>query len=159
MKKFILLLLLIPFISFSQNLTFIGENSYPSTIEFEFENREEDLFITFLKDNENILIMLKTEDALDFLKPTIDGKMIMYLNNGTVISSSAPSYKDYVNEFCISIYPIAESDINDLLFSEINSIRYAIVDKYEKIKNRVASNKAKPSSISISLIELIGKTN
>ena len=119
MKKSILLLLLIPFISFSQNLTFIGENSYPSTIEFEFENKEKDLFITFLKDNENILIMLKTEDALDFLKPTIDGKMIIYLNSGTVISSSAPSYKDYVDEFCISIYPIAKSDITDIILGEI----------------------------------------
>ena len=153
MKKFILLLLLIPFISFSQNLTFIGENSYPSTIEFEFENKEKDLFITFLKDNENILIMLKTEDAFDFLKPTIDGKMIMYLDSGKVISSIAPSYKDYVDEFCISIYPIAKSDITDIILGEINSIRYAIVDKYEKIKNRVASNKAN-SSISKSLLEL-----
>ena len=153
MKKLILLLF-IPFISFSQNLTFIGENSYPSTIEFEFENKEKDLFITFLKDNENILIMLKTEDALDFLKPTIDGKMIMYLNNGTVISSSAPSYKDYVDEFCISIYPIAKSDITDIILGEINSIRYAIVDKYEKIKNRVAYNTAN-SDISKSLLELI----
>ena len=154
MKKSILLLLLIPFISFSQNLTFIGENSYPSTIEFEFENKEKDLFITFLKDNENILIMLKTEDALDFLKPTIDGKMIIYLDSGKVISSIAPSYKDYVDEFCISIYPIAKSDITDIILGEINSIRYAIVDKYEKIKNRVASNKAN-SSISKSLLELI----
>ena len=153
MKKFILLLLLIPFISFSQKLTFIGENSYPSTIEFEFENKEKDLFITFLKDNENILILLKTEDAFG-LKPTIDGKMIMYLDSGKVISSIAPSYKDYVDEFCISIYPIAKSDITDIILGEINSIRYAIVDKYEKIKNRVASNKAN-SSISKSLLELI----
>ena len=118
MKKSILLLLLIPFISFSQNLTFIGENSYPSTIEFEFENKEKDLFITFLKDNENILIMLKTEDAFG-LKPTIDGKMIMYLDSGKVISSIAPSYKDYVDEFCISIYPIAKSDITDIILGEI----------------------------------------
>ena len=154
MKKFILLLLLIPFISFSQNLTFIGENSYPSTIEFEFENKEKDLFITFLKDNENILILLKTEDALDFLKPTIDGKMIMYLDSGKVISSIAPSYKDYVDEFCISIYPIAKSDITDIILGEINSIRYAIVDKFEKIKNRVASKKAN-SPISKSLLDLI----
>jgi len=158
MKKLILLLF-IPFISFSQNLTFIGENSYPSTIEFEFENKERDLFITFLKDNENTLIMLKTKNVLDYKEPTIDGKMIIYLDSGKVISSIAPSYKDYVDEFCISIYPIAKSDITDIILGEINSIRYAIVDKYEKIKNRVASNKAKPSSISISLIELIGKTN
>jgi len=39
MKKFILLLF-IPFVSFSQNLTFIGENSYPSTIEFEYKNEK-----------------------------------------------------------------------------------------------------------------------
>jgi len=154
MKKFILLLLLIPFISFSQNLTFIGENSYPSTIEFELENKEEDLFITFLKDNENILIMLKTIDYIDYTEPTIDRKMIIYLDNGKVISSNAPNYKDYVDDFCVSIYPLTKSDINDIIFGKINSIRYALVDKYEKTRNRVASNTAN-SDISKSLLELI----
>ena len=84
MKKLILLLF-IPFVSFSQNLTFIGENSYPSTIEFEFENDKENLFITFLKDNDNIMAMIKTKDEYDVFKPTIDGKMIIYLDNGKVI--------------------------------------------------------------------------
>jgi hypothetical protein len=153
MKKLILLLF-IPFISFSQNLTFIGENSYPSTIEFEFENKERDLFITFLKDNENTLIMLKTKNVLDYKEPTIDGKMIIYLDNGKVISSSTPNYKDYVDYFCISIYPLNKSDIDDIINSNINSIRYAIVDKYEKIANRVASNTAN-SPVNKSLKEFI----
>ena len=153
MKKLILLLF-IPFVSFSQNLTFIGENSYPSTIEFEFENDKENLFITFLKDNDNIMAMIKTKDEYDVFKPTIDGKMIIYLDNGKVISSSTPNYKDYVDYFCISIYPLNKSDIDNIINSNINSIRYAIVDKYEKIANRVASNTAN-SPVNKSLKEFI----
>ena len=63
-------------------------------------------------------------------------------------------YKDYVDYFCISIYPLTKSDIDDIINSNINSIRYAIVDKYEKITNRVASNKAN-SPINKSLKEFI----
>ena len=61
---------------------------------------------------------------------------------GTIKETSTPNYKDYVDYFCISIYPLNKSDIDDIINSNINSIRYAIVDKYEKIANRVASNTA-----------------
>ena len=100
------------------------------------------------------MAMIKTKDEYDVFKPTIDGKMIIYLDNGKVISSSTPNYKDYVDYFCISIYPLTKSDIDDIINSNINSIRYAIVDKYEKITNRVASNKAN-SPINKSLKEFI----
>ena len=40
MKKLILLLLFIPLVSFGQDLAFIGEKSYPSTVEFGFDNSE-----------------------------------------------------------------------------------------------------------------------
>ena len=57
MKKLILLLLFIPLVSFGQDLAFIGEKSYPSTVEFGFENPEAPLWVQFIKDNENINIV------------------------------------------------------------------------------------------------------
>ncbi len=142
MKKLILLLLFFPLISFSQNLTFIGENSYPSTEEFDFDNKEDDLFVTFLKDNDKIMVMLKTLDVLAYKNPSINGKMLVYLDDGKVISVSKPSYRDYVDKFCISIYPLTKSDTDAIINSNINSIRYALDDDYDDIRNRVATNVA-----------------
>ena len=61
MKKTIILLLFIPLVSFGQDLAFIGEKSYPSTVEFGFDNSEALLFVQFIKDNENINIVMTTE--------------------------------------------------------------------------------------------------
>ena len=57
----------------------------------------------FLKDNDKIMVMLKTLDVLAYKNPSINGKMLVYLDDGKVISVSKPSYRDYVDEFCISI--------------------------------------------------------
>ena len=142
MKKIIILLIFIPLISFSQNLTFIGENSYQSSEEFDFDNWENDLFVTFLKDNDKIMVMLKTLDVLDYKNPSINGKMLVYLDDGKVLSVSKPTYRDYVDNFCISIYPLTKSDVDAIINSNINSIRYALDDKYDDIRNRVATNVA-----------------
>ena len=140
MKKLLILLLFIPLISFSQNLTFIGENSYFSTEEFDFDNNETALFVTFLKDNDKTMIMLKTLDVLAYKNPSINGKMIIYLEDGNVLSASKPTYRDYVDKFCISIYPLTKSDVDAIINSNINSIRYALDDDYDDIRNRVATN-------------------
>ena len=140
MKKLIILLLL-PLFSFSQ-LAFIGEKSYPSTDVYEFENRDRDLYVSFLKDDDKVMVMLKTLDVLDYKDPTINGKMLIYLNDGKVITSSRPTHRDYVNEFCISIYPLTKSDTDAITNSNINSIRYALEDKFDDIRNRVATNES-----------------
>ena len=84
--------------------------------------------------------MLKTLDVLAYKNPSINGKMLVYLDNGKVISVSKPSYRDYVDEFCISIYPLTKSDVDAIINSNINSIRYALDDDYDDIRNRVATN-------------------
>ena len=142
MKKLILLLLFIPLVSFGQDLAFIGEKSYPSTVEFGFDNSEALLFVQFIKDNENINIVVKTfyGGAGD---PKINGKLVLYLDNGDVIVSDKPTYKDYVDNNVISIYPLQANDIKALINSNLNTVRYTI-ETFAKIavenKNRTAKN-------------------
>ena len=79
---------------------------------------------------------------------------ITFFDNNFMFELRYNILKDYVDYFCISIYPLNKSDIDDIINSNINSIRYAIVDKYEKIANRVASNTAN-SPVNKSLKEFI----
>ena len=65
--------------------------------------------------------------------------MIIYLDNGKVLTSIEPIYLDYVDKFCISIYPLGESDIKAIINSNVNSVRYSIKTK-NNIKNRIGSN-------------------
>ena len=58
MKK-LLFLFLLPALGFTQNFVFIGENSYPSTDIYKFENEEDPVYVSFIKGNDGILISLK----------------------------------------------------------------------------------------------------
>ena len=54
-------------------------------------------------------------------------KLILYLNDGNVITSNKPYITDYVYKNCVSIYPLTNDDISKLTKSDINTIRYTIV--------------------------------
>ena len=51
---------MLPALGFSQNLVFIGENSYPSSKVLVFENRYGDVEISFIRDEDNIKVYLLT---------------------------------------------------------------------------------------------------
>ena len=54
MKK-LLFLFILPSLVFSQNFVFIGENSYPSTDIYKFENEEDPVYVSFIKGNDGYL--------------------------------------------------------------------------------------------------------
>ena len=126
MKKLIFLLLL-PALVFSQNLVFIGENSYPSSKVLVFENKYDDVEISFIRDEDNIKVYLLTNYIYGYKKPSVSDKLILYLNDGNVITSNKPDITDYVDKNCVSIYPLTNDDISKLTKSDINTIRYTIV--------------------------------
>ena len=139
--KFFLLLVLLPLFSYSQNLMFIGEKSYPSTEVYSFNNQYEYLFVSFIKENDNIMIVASTYYILAYQEPTIAGKLIIYLDDGDVIISDKPKFQDYVNKDCISVYPLTDDDVSSIAKSNINTVRYAIHNKYGDIENRTGTNK------------------
>ena len=126
MKK-LLFLFMLPALAISQNLVFTGENSYPSSEVLVFENKYDDVEISFIRDGDNIKVYLLTNYIYYYKAPRVRDKLILYLNDGNVITSNKPDITDYVDKNCVSIYPLTNDDISKLTKSDINSIRYTIV--------------------------------
>jgi len=64
MKK-LLFLFMLPALAFSQNLVFIGENSYPSSKVLVFENKYDDVEISFIRDENTIRYKIVTSSTYE----------------------------------------------------------------------------------------------
>ena len=80
MKKLVLLLLF-PLITFSQDYFYMGESSYETTRQgvLKAEVYNEDLTIRFVKNNDNTFIVAQTERVIKYL---FTDKVVIYLENG-----------------------------------------------------------------------------
>ncbi|MFY0629663.1 MAG: hypothetical protein JXR05_04725 [Flavobacteriaceae bacterium] len=144
----IIFLLLLTFNTNGQNLFFIGEKSFTSTDGFILKSNSDESFINdleikFVKDKENRMIALSTKtNDVGFA-----GKLIIYLDNGTVITSSRESIFDYVDKLALAVYYLTDEDLRKLKDSNINTIKYSLKNKYGSDGpfggNFSASNKSK----------------
>jgi len=113
----------------AQNFTFIGENSYPSTERFELVSNSDkedigNLNLVFAKDGISPLIIVSSK-LTDVVK--IANKLIIYLDDGTVISCTDRGINDNVDDVATSAYRLTSSEISKMKESNINTIRYEIV--------------------------------
>src|SRR5210317_1010111 len=113
----------------AQNYTFIGENSYPSTERFELVSNSDkedigNLNLVFAKDGISPLIIVSSK-LTDVVK--IANKLIIYLDDGTVISCADRGINDNVDDVATSVYRLTSSEIGKMKKSNINAIRYEIV--------------------------------
>ena len=109
MKRLVFILTLV--LAFSakmnaQNFTFIGENSYPSTERFELQSNSDkeeisNLNLVFAKDGISPMIIVSSK-LTDVVK--IANKLIIYLDNGTVISCTDRGINDNVDDVATSSY-------------------------------------------------------
>jgi hypothetical protein len=111
-----------------QNLVFIGENSYQSTETFTLQSNSDDDYITdlnllFAKDGEKGLLVVSSKLVSTV---RISGKLIIYLDDGTVITCIDSSIKDNVDDIATSAYYLTNEELNKLKKSNINTIRYII---------------------------------
>lgn len=111
-----------------QNFAFIGENSYPSTENFTLQSDSDnelinELKLAFAKDDEKELIVVSSKLDTD---KYITGKLIMYLDNGTVISCKDREINDNVNGVAKSAYYLTKEDLAKLKSSNLNTIRYQV---------------------------------
>ena len=113
----------------AQNFTFIGENSYPSTERFELVSNSDkedigNLNLVFAKDKISPLIIVSSK-LTDVVK--IANKLIIYLDDGTVISCTDRGINDNVDDVATSAYRLSASEISKMKGSNLNTIRFEIV--------------------------------
>ncbi|PWK25538.1 hypothetical protein LX92_00280 [Maribacter polysiphoniae] len=155
MRKIPIILISMLFITLTaagQNLFFIDENSYPCTESFALQSNlddGEDLNVLFAKDGATAIIAVTTKSSLQ--GTLISGKLIIYLDDGTVISCMDRGESYYVDDTAKAVYSLTNEQVNKMKNSNINTVRYTL-KKYDfQEVNRSASNKA------ISTKDLIAK--
>lgn len=112
-----------------QNFVFIGENSYPSTKTYILKSNSDDdnindLRLAFAKNEKRSLIVVSSK-LTDVVK--IAKKLIIYLDDGTVISCVDRGINDNVDDVALTAYYLNKVELNKLKNSNINTIRYEIV--------------------------------
>ena len=132
--KFIYLFVLIGFSQSSvvgQNLLFIGEYSFScsetSTLTSDSEKYFiNDLNIVFAKYKRKTFLAVSTETSDVY----ITGKLIIYLNDGRVISLANQIVSDYVNNISSVAYHIPIEDLEIIKASNINKVRFTLTDEF-----------------------------
>lgn len=129
-----------------QNLFLIGEQSYPCTETFTLQSNSDEFYINdlnvlFAKDGKAALIAVstKTEDVL------IRGKLVIYLDDGMVLTSTDQGNYDYVDKIASAVYDLTDEELDKMRNSNIKTVRYALENEYGNASafggNFSASNK------------------
>ncbi|TVQ43745.1 MAG: hypothetical protein EA362_10980 [Saprospirales bacterium] len=116
------------FESNGQNFFFIGENSYPCTETFTLQSNSnkdyiKDINIVFAKDGGKAVLGVSSD-----LVPSvrISGKLIIYLDDGSVITCNDQGIMDNVDGVALSAYYLTKDDLAKMENSNINTIRYTL---------------------------------
>ncbi len=130
MKKILISLPAAIFISLAakgQNLFFIDEQSYPSTETFKLQSNSdvhEDLNVLFAKDGRRLLFIV----SIETYHLIISGKLIIYLDDGTVITLTDGNF-DYVDRIASAVYYLTNEELSKMKEININTIRYTLEDE------------------------------
>lgn len=151
MKKYLILLTATMFFTLTgkgQNFFFIGEKSYPCTETFILESNSDDSEVTDLKvlfgKSETLGVFIVSKKTVSTVR--ISGKLIIYLDDGTVISCIDRDIKDNVDDIASSAYQLTIEELLKMKKSNIHTVRYTIkcVECFGPISaegNFTASNK------------------
>jgi hypothetical protein len=137
------ILIVILFTSLSingQNLFFIGEKSYQCTESIALQSNAErtgDLNVLFAKDNNNAFFVVQTKPNMD---SDFSGKLIIYLDDGTVITCNDISEFENVDASAKAVYSLTKEQLNKMKISNINTVRYTLIENGYKEVNQSASN-------------------
>ncbi len=131
MKKTLIFLTATLFITLTttgQDFFFIGENSYPCTETFTLKSNSDDpdvddLSILFGKDGTKGVFLVSTKTVSTV---RISEKLIIYLDDGTVISCIDKGINDNVDDITSSAYYLTDEELIKMKNSNINKVRYEI---------------------------------
>jgi hypothetical protein len=131
MKSMLILLTVALFFTLKsngQNFFFIGEKSFPSTEVFTLQSNTEDTYINDLKvlfakqgTTGFFIVSIKTASTVRICE-----KLIIYLDDGTVISCDDKGIKDNVDAIASTAYYLTDEDLNKMTRSNINTVRYVL---------------------------------
>lgn len=128
MKRILIIVIATLFITLSakgQNLFFVGEQSYPSTETYTLQSNSfsaSDLNVLFAKEGKTALFAVSTLTLHELL---ISGKLIIYLDDGTVITLNDKG-TDYVDKISKAVYYLTDEELNKMKNSNINTVRYTL---------------------------------
>ena len=153
MKKTLIILTATLFITLTakaQNLLFFGENSYPSAETFTLSNDEGlfgiELDMLFAKDGTEGVVVLDRSLGEGII---ISGKLIFYLDDGTVLTCTGKERYDFVDNNVSTMYYLTEELLNKLKNSNINTVRYILkcddCEYFSNGKTFSASNNGTPT--------------
>ena len=129
MKKNLIILTVTLFITLTvkgQNLFFIGENSYPCTETITLQTNSDDrydLSIIFVKQGSLGLMVVSIKTMTRVL---ISEKLIIYLDDGAVITCNDSGKYDYVDNVATAVYYLKIKDLSKMKNSNVNTVRYAL---------------------------------
>ncbi len=112
----------------AQRFFFLGEKSYPSTKTFKLQSNSDDsdikdLNITFAKEGASFIIIVSTKTVSTV---RIKEKLIIYLEDGSVISCIDKGINDNVDDIASSAYYLTADELIKLKNSNITTIRYVL---------------------------------
>ena len=146
MKKTFIVLSVTLFIALTakgQKLFFIGENSYTCTEAFTLKSNSDDgndLNVLFAKDGAEALFAVSTKS----IELTIfSGKLIIYLDDGSVITCNDNGKSERVDDASKAAYSLANEQLNKMRNSNINTVRYTLQFAGMRETNYSASNKGR----------------
>ena len=111
-----------------QNFVFIGENSFHSTETFTLPSNSDNHFINdlnliFAKDGTKGLLVVSSKLVSTVL---IRGKLIIYLNDGTVITCIDKGLNENVDDIAKSVYYLTNEELEKMKKSNIHTVRYEL---------------------------------
>jgi len=122
-----------------QNLFLIGEKSYPCTNAIKLESNADygfDLDVFFAKEGKSGLIgvSLKCRSDEKFM-----GKLIIYLEDGSVLTCSESMVSERVDDLAKAVYSLTDDQLSKLKISNIHTVKYTMFVLI-KAENFSASN-------------------
>lgn len=130
MKKILAILTATLFITLTakgQNLFFIGEKSYPCTETITLQSNSDngdDLNVLFAKDKVIAFFVVSKESP--FFKSTFGEKLIIYLDDGKVITCIDRAKHDFVDNKTLAVYNLTNEQLSKMKNSNINTVRYGL---------------------------------
>ncbi|MBN1185877.1 MAG: hypothetical protein JXB49_26590 [Bacteroidales bacterium] len=109
-----------------QNLFFIGENSYPCTETITLQPNSDnanELNVLLAKDGGKGLIAVSTESSIG---ANFSEKLIIYLEDGTVITCTDRGTSDIVDHRAKAVYFLTRDQLDKMKNSDIHTIRYTL---------------------------------
>ena len=157
MKKSLIILtatLLLAVTAKGQSLFFIGENSFPCTETITLKSNtddSDDLNVLFAKDGTKGLFAAIAKSVLG---QKHSEQLIIYLEDGTVITCTPSRASDLVDNLAKAVYSLTSDQLNKMKKSNIHTVRYTLELRTDGglllgEKSRTASNKGVQTKIII----------